>query len=71
MKKSYLFKEYKDNNLVKEISANTLRDLSRETNITTSSLYRIKANTTQNKKKGRYTNCTIDIVEQEISFKNI
>ncbi len=66
--KKYLFSEVDVNGAtIRHIECDTLRELSKEADITTSTLHRIKENKTQNKKKGRYTRCSINILNKEIS----
>lgn len=60
--KKYIFTELDANGAnVKHCESETLDGLAKETGITTSTLHRIKENKTQNKKKGRYTRCSISV----------
>lgn len=66
--KKYIFEEIDDKgNKIRQIESNTLKQMSRETNITISSLHRIKSNKTQNKKKGKFIHCSIKVHEKEFS----
>lgn len=64
--KKYIFKEFDDNGAtIQHHESNTLSQLSKDTNITVSSLYRIKENKTQGNKKGKYSKCHIDVLHHE------
>lgn len=60
--KNYVFKQVNENGDVTNcVMSKTLKELSAETNITTSTLHRIKEMKTQGKAKGRFKNCYVEL----------
>lgn len=70
--KKYIFDEVDANGAnIRHYECGTLQELSKEANITTSTLFRIKQNRTQNKKKGKYSKCTISVCHEQISMPKV